>query len=645
MPITIPETWTGSEFVAKLNDNTLVYVSSPVEQIRQNSPSDSITNSDRLLVVLKNAIVANPPNSFPKYSLKLGSYTTATLSSLINQFMPNYITSNSVTLNSIKTDLAVNGPNFVFNYKDTSTITQIINTFFAYAGGTTYNLNAKATEWGMTLQTTAAAASFAAQSIATGGTPPPPVPTRAYPKLYLQDDIQITTETTNFGPSAVTINSLSMNNNQIINVADGTIPGSAATVRQLTTAIDGVKATASANLTSTTTSINAVSSKVDTILAGASTNLDTLKEIADYYSSLDTTQSLNLANQVTTLTGLVSTEQNRATAAELVLTTAIADEVERATEQEIVNVRKTEYEIPVLPTLAVYADADQPQKIPDSLKASTSFPGLDGWYYKNTGSNSKINWYLPRVDFLTGASLRNVILNAFVVSTASPIFVTIYTQKTGSGDLASWYHSREVYCIQDTSLLTANKLYHFYTTEAPAVIEPGFTPMQLPFDSFSSRGVIAASDKILLISVSSNSAAAVGAVETVLSKAKVVVDGGVTFTYTFSDMLPEINAINSSAAALSSTVSSVSAAVLAEGTTARATESALAASIQTETTARTTAITTATNAITAEVSRAQAAEASISSSVTALTARVTALESQVEQLYRSFFALPRTAAL
>jgi len=178
MPITIPETWTGSEFVAKLNDNTLVYVSSP-EQIRNVSPDDSISNSARLLVVLKNAIVANPPNSYPKYSLKLGSYTTATLSSLINQFMPNYITSTSITLNNIKTDLAQNGPNFVFNYKDTSSITLIINTFFAYAGGTTYNLNAKATEWSMTLQTPASAALFTANAIASGAAPPPLVPARA----------------------------------------------------------------------------------------------------------------------------------------------------------------------------------------------------------------------------------------------------------------------------------------------------------------------------------------------------------------------------------------------------------------------------------------------------------------------------------
>jgi hypothetical protein len=311
MPITIPETWTGSEFVAKLNDNTLVYVSSPVEQIRQNSPSDSITNSDRLLVVLKNAIVANPPNSFPKYSLKLGSYTSATLSALMTQF----------------------------------------------------------------------GAPAAAPA-------PSPAPARTYPKLYLQDDIQITTETTNFGPSAVTINSLSLNNNPIINLADGSVPSSAVTVRQLTTAIDGVKATAASNLSTTTSSINAVSSKVDTILAGASTSLDTLKEIADYYSSLDTTQSLNLANQVTTLTGLVSTEQNRATTVEQAISTTLTAEVDRATAQEIANVRKTEYEIAVLPTLAVYADADQPQKIPDSLKASATFPGLDGWYYKNTATNA-----------------------------------------------------------------------------------------------------------------------------------------------------------------------------------------------------------------------------------------------------------------
>jgi hypothetical protein len=341
----------------------------------------------------------------------------------------------------------------------------------------------------------------------------------------------------------------------------------------------------------------------------------------------------------------VSIEQNRATTAEQAISTALTAEVDRATAQEIANVRKTEYDIAVLSTVTVYADGDQPAKIPDSLKASATFPGLDGWYYKNQTANAKINWYLPRVEFLTGATLKSVSLNAFVVSTASPIFVNVYTQKTGTNDMASWYHSRAVYCIQDTSLLTANKLYHFYTTEAPAVIEPGYTAMQLPLDSFSSRGVIAASDKILLISVSSNSAAAAGAVETVLSKAKIVVDGGVTFSYTFSDMLPEINAINASASALASTVSSVSAAVSAEAETARAAEAAVAASIQAETTARTAAVTSVTNSITAEVSRAQTAEASISSSATALTTRVTSLESQVEQLYQAFFQVSRTAAL
>lgn len=474
---------------------------------------------------------------------------------------------------------------------------------------------------------------------------PPTGPIRAYPKLYLQDDIQITTETTNFGPSAVTINSLSLNGNPIIGLADGTIPQSAATVKQLTTAIDAVTATASSNLSTTTASINAVKGQVDTILAGASTSLDTLKEIADYYSSLDATQQLNLANQVTTLTGLVSSEQSRATAAEQVISTGLAAEVARATTAEVTNVRRTEFEIPVLPAAAVFADGDQPQKIPDSLKLSASFPGLDGWYYKNLSANAKINWYLPKVDFLTGASLRNVILNAFVVSTASPLFITVYTQKTGSNDLASWYHSRAVYCIQDTSLLTPNTLYHFYTTNTPSYVEPGYKIMQLPLDSFSSRGTVASTDKILMISIGSNSAAAVGTVESVVSKCKVVVNDSVTWTYTFSDMIPEVNAINATASALAATVGSVSNSVSAEATRAQSQEATLATGLNNEVAARTTAVTTVTTSLNTEISRAQAAEATLTTNATALTARVTSLEAQVEQLYQSFFQLSRSAQL
>jgi hypothetical protein len=460
----------------------------------------------------------------------------------------------------------------------------------------------------------------------------------------LQDDIQITTEATNFGPSAVTINSLSMNNNQIINVANGSVPQSAATVSQLTTAITGVNSTVSSNQSTLTSSINAVKSQVDTILSGASTTLDTLKEITDYYSSLDTTQSLNLANQVTTLTGLVSTEQNRATTAETTISTDLAAEVTRATTQEAANLKKTEFEIAVLPTASVFADGQQPQKLPDSLKASIAYPGLDGWYYKNAGSNAKINWYLPKVEFLTGASLQNVVLNTFVISTTSPLFITIYTKKTGVNDLASWYHSREVYCIQDTSILTANTLYHFYTKNAPSIIEPGYTAMQLPFDSFSSRGTITADDKILLISISSNSAAGLGHVESVVSKCKLVTDS-VTWTYTFGGMLPEVNAINTTATALADTVGSVSNSLSAEVTTARAAEASLASSITDERTARTTAVTTVTNSLNSEISRAQGAEATLASSATALTTRVTTLEAQVEQLYQSFFQLSRSATL
>jgi hypothetical protein len=496
----------------------------------------------------------------------------------------------------------------------------------------------------MTLQTPVSAALATANAIASGATPPPVGPVRAYPKLYLQDDIQITTEATNFGPSAVTINSLSMNNNQIINVANGSVPQSAATVSQLTTAITGVNSTVSSNQSTLTSSINAVKSQVDTILSGASTTLDTLKEITDYYSSLDTTQSLNLANQVTTLTGLVSTEQNRAQAAETTISTDLATEVIRATTQEAANLKKTEFEITVLPTASVYADGNQPEKIPDSLKLSAAFPGLDGWYYKNSSANAKCNWYLPKVEFLTGASLQNIVLNTYVVSTTSPLFINVYTQKTGTGDLSSWYHSRAVYCIQDTSLLSANKLYHFWTASAPAIVEPGYTSMQLPFDSFSSRGVITPADKILLISISSNSAAGLGHVESVVSKCKLVTDS-VTFTYTFSDMLPEVNAINATATALAATVGSVSNSLSAEVTTARAAEASLASSITDERTARTTALTTVTNSLNAEVSRAQSAEATLASSATALTTRVTTLEAQVEQLYQSFFQLSRSATL
>ena len=478
----------------------------------------------------------------------------------------------------------------------------------------------------------------------------PPVPTylfTSHPTLHLNNKVLVTDDTADFSTAAVTINTLSLNGNQISNVGDGLVPTSASTVRQLNSAVTTLNSTISSNKTSTDASIATVSGKVDTILSGASTTLDTLKEITDYYSGLDSTQTLNLSNQVTYLTGLISTETTNRSAADTTLTTNLAAEITRATASEASIMQSCEIEIKLLPTVGVVADSTLlPSVIPSSVKTNSSFSGHDGFYMKNLGTGDKFNFYLPGASIFTWGSLANVIVDCTMMNVASPPFITVYTQPTGTGDQASWYHSRASFSINDTSALTALKDYSLYTNTPPAYLEPGYTAVQLTFQPAPfSKGSFAAADKILAISVGSNSAASAGQVEVVLSKAKAVASGGVTWSYVFSDFLPEITATNASLSALTTTASSISSSLSAEVTRAQAAEATLTSSVQAEVQARTSAITTVQNSVSAEVSRATAAESSITSAATALTSRVTTLEAQVEQLYQVFYAVSRTATL
>lgn len=481
---------------------------------------------------------------------------------------------------------------------------------------------------------------------------PAPAPSPAYlftshPTLHLNNKVLVTDDTADFSTAAVTINTLSLNGNQISNVGDGLVPTSASTVKQLNSAVSTLNSTISSNKTATDASIATVSGKVDTILSGASTSLDTLKEISDYYSGLDSTQTLNLSNQVTYLTGLISTETSNRSGADTTLTTNLTAEIARATAAEASIMQSCEIEIKLLPVAGVVADSTLlPSVIPSSVKTNTSFTGHDGFYMKNLGTGDKFNYYLPGASILTGVSLANIIVDCTMVNVASPPIVTVYTQPTGSGDQASWYHAKASYAIDNTSALTAFKDYSLYTVSPPAYLEPGYTAVKLSLQPTPfSKGTISAADKILAISIGSNSAASAGQVEVVLSKAKVVTTGSVTWSYVFSDFLPEITATNASVSALTSTASTISSSLSAEVTRAQAAESTLTSSVQAEVSARTSAITTVQNSVSAEVSRATTAESTITSAATAVATRLTTLEAQVEQLYQVFYAVPRSTTL
>ena len=101
-------------------------------------------------------------------------------------------------------------------------------------------------------------------------------PFTSHPTLHLNNDILVTDTSADFGEAAVTINNLSMNGNQICNVADGTTSTCVATINQLYGVVTTLNSTISSNQSATDSSIAAVQSQVTTILSGASSSLDTL---------------------------------------------------------------------------------------------------------------------------------------------------------------------------------------------------------------------------------------------------------------------------------------------------------------------------------------------------------------------------------
>lgn len=214
--------------------------------------------------------------------------------------------------------------------------------------------------------------------------------------------------------------------------------------------------------------------RIDGILSGAGVDLDNLKEISDYVNSLDETQRLDILSKVAELNATitankeaselrdanlrsdleaeaaaralaVSTEQNRATAAEQLvqsnLDTLSALEDKHYKQQTYLN----EVEQRVRNVASTYADGS-PALVPDS-----SLLGENGWFYKKSAAvgNKKHNWYLSVPEGLKVKHLKSLSLYA-KIQTTSPLqrdgelpFFGIYTARLGDGkDRASWYRSR-----------------------------------------------------------------------------------------------------------------------------------------------------------------------------------------------------------
>jgi hypothetical protein len=148
---------------------------------------------------------------------------------------------------------------------------------------------------------------------------------------------------------------------------------------------------------------------------------------------------------------------------------------------------------------AIYADA---------------YPGIpdpsfrDGWYFKNTAIGQKINWY-----FFDGTA-ENISLGDFscyAVVTFDSVqdkpFFGIYTIRSGAGDAGSWYRSRIVPVPVNTAIPGVKYLMYFGKEPKVHASLPRL-PMTL---SSSTVGPQDPTERILTVSLGSNSAASIGA--------------------------------------------------------------------------------------------------------------------------------------
>jgi hypothetical protein len=162
--------------------------------------------------------------------------------------------------------------------------------------------------------------------------------------------------------------------------------------------------------------------------------------------------------------------------------------------------------------------------------------GYQGWYYTNSDGwvnpaptvRNKINWYLaPNVATSTVGDLQYVRLLLRVFNRVSTPFLTVYTKATGSGDAGGWYKSKRTYIIADSvGSLTNNTAYCFYVgwngfSVAPFMAGHSNALLTLTNVAGGAVGGFGSGETLLAYSIGTNSAAARGNVEFILSTAVV----------------------------------------------------------------------------------------------------------------------------
>jgi len=178
---------------------------------------------------------------------------------------------------------------------------------------------------------------------------------------------------------------------------------------------------------------------------------------------------------------------------------------------------------------AIYADGSPPLPVPSS---SSNTYAQFGWYFKNSTTGLKINWYQPPATGMLVSDILGLYLRFFNCATTSndnSPFLTVLTTPTGNNDFfPGFFHSSMTYILNATPVANTNYTMFMNVTGScpnPASYASNLVPMRIsPVNN--PRGVYAGTDSVLAFVIGTNSASAVNSVEFIAQKLGVMTASG-----------------------------------------------------------------------------------------------------------------------
>jgi hypothetical protein len=225
------------------------------------------------------------------------------------------------------------------------------------------------------------------------------------------------------------------------------VPPSAST-NTTTTSVSGT----APDFTSSTSQYLATQTYVDQQLWNQTVRINTI--LGDDNSVLDSFN--NVYNIVKAIEGSTTASDSLTTIASNygVINTSVSELAGNALNSVLVNCSS-----------AVWGDECAPLPIPSTITGYPGFNGLDGWYFENVVTSSKVNWYVPSNNAMTIADFINIYMNVFVVSNTSLPMISIFTKPKGVGHndiYPGFANARINYLFNASDITSINQMYCMY---------------------------------------------------------------------------------------------------------------------------------------------------------------------------------------